>query len=102
MALNLQKILQGLEMKAYEIIIFGDVQGVSYRYFARREAKALGLSGHTENEHDGSVKIFVQGADEKLTDFIEWSKEGSPMATVSDVKISEVEVDNSLKGFEVK
>ena len=89
-------------MKAYQLTIWGDVQGVSYRYFAKREAKALGLTGFAKNEHDGSVKIFIQGPEEKLLDFLNWVDTGSPMATVKKVNREEVETEDNIKEFEVK
>ena len=39
----------------------GRVQGVGFRYQARRYASAYGLSGWVRNEYDGSVTIEVQG-----------------------------------------
>jgi acylphosphatase len=89
-------------MIAKQIIVHGDVQGVSYRYFAKTEAKKLGLSGWAKNEHDGTVTVFIQGESDKVSKFIKWSQEGSPMAEVSDMIASEVQPSEDLKGFEVK
>jgi acylphosphatase len=89
-------------MKAYFLKITGDVQGVSFRYFTRTEAENLGLCGWAQNEHDGSVTVFVQGEEENITKIIEWTKVGSPMATVNNVSVSEVELDEKITGFEVK
>jgi acylphosphatase len=89
-------------IKAYLIRVIGDVQGVSYRYFAKNEAKKLGLVGWAKNEHDGSVTIFIQGEPEKVQMFVELSKEGSPMATVKDVSIKKVNPEESINNFEVK
>jgi acylphosphatase len=89
-------------MKAYTLNITGDVQGVSYRYFARTKAENLGLSGWALNEHDGSVTIFVQGEEGAVQKMIEWAHEGSPMATVNDVAIKDAELDEQAKGFIIK
>lgn len=89
-------------MKALIIKVTGDVQGVSYRYFAKGEARKLGLAGWTKNELDGTVTIFVQGDQDKLQEFTEWTREGSPMATVEGVKIKEATVDEPLRRFEVR
>jgi acylphosphatase len=89
-------------MQARMLKISGDVQGVSYRYFARTEAKKLGLTGWAKNEHDGTVSVFIQGEGSKVLEFTEWAKLGSPMAEVGAVEVSEAEVSDSLKGFEVK
>ncbi len=39
----------------------GQVQGVGFRYQARRYASAYGLKGWVRNEYDGSVTMEVQG-----------------------------------------
>lgn len=87
--------------KAFKIRITGDVQGVNFRYFAQKEAEKLGLFGWAQNEHDDSVSTFIQGDDEGCQKFIEWSREGSPMASVRDVKVEEAEINEGLKGFKV-
>ena len=39
----------------------GRVQGVSFRYYTRREAVTLGLTGWVRNESDGSVLVVAEG-----------------------------------------
>lgn len=39
----------------------GRVQGVGFRYTARRLALSLGLTGWVKNEYDGTVTMEVQG-----------------------------------------
>jgi len=87
-------------MKAYMIKVIGDVQGVNFRYFTKKEAEKLGLSGWVKNEHDGSVSVFVQGNHEGCQKFIEWAREGSPMSAVENIKYEIVEPDLKLEGFE--
>ena len=89
-------------MKARIIKVYGDVQGVNFRYFARQEAEKLGLFGWAQNDHDGNVSIFIQGDDEDCQNFIKWAQEGSPMARVENTEVKEIEIDDNLKGFGVK
>ena len=44
----------------------GDVQGVGFRWTARREAVALGIAGWAENAYDGSVNLVLEGEPDKL------------------------------------
>jgi acylphosphatase len=47
--------------EAERFLVSGRVQGVGYRAFARREAEALGLSGHAMNLPDGRVEVLAIG-----------------------------------------
>jgi acylphosphatase len=48
----------------------GRVQGVGFRVFAQREARALGLSGAALNLKDGRVKVVVEGPREACTNLL--------------------------------
>ena len=43
------------------VYVRGDVQGVGFRFWARSQARALGLVGHAKNLPDGRVEVVVQG-----------------------------------------
>ena len=49
------------DYKKAEIIVNGFVQGVGFRYFVYRNAKALGLKGYTQNLFTGEVLTVVEG-----------------------------------------
>jgi acylphosphatase len=76
-------------MKRVKIVVRGDVQGVFYRHNAKKEAEKLGVKGWCRNEPDGSVYMIVEGADDKVERFVNWSKKGSPLATVTEADIVE-------------
>ena len=81
--------------KLLQIRIFGRVQGVSFRYFAKEQADKLNLVGFAKNEKDGSVLIEIEGEEGSLEKFIDWCKDGSPSAQVKEVKVKE----SVLKGY---
>ncbi len=81
--------------------ITGEVQGVFYRATAVQQAKELNLRGWIRNDEEGSVTASVQGEEEKINEFIEWCRQGSPMAKVNHVDEEECEIEN-FKGFEIK
>jgi acylphosphatase len=53
-------------MPACSFNVRGLVQGVGFRYFALRQAQALGLRGWVRNLPDGSVEVVAEGPDADL------------------------------------
>ena len=67
-------------------IISGKVQGVWYRDSTCNQAHAIGeLSGWVKNQPDGSVKMVVEGPQEKVQALLKWCETGPPMARVKSV-----------------
>ncbi len=81
------------------ITIFGDVQGVGFRFAARNVALKYGMNGFVENLPDGSVYIEIEGNTAQLESFIFWCKEGPSHATVNDMKIEDGEVKKFTEFF---
>ena len=52
------------------IVFNGWVQGVGFRYRARRAADLLGVTGWVRNEDDGSVTMESQGTQEQIDEVI--------------------------------
>ena len=87
-------------MKRYQIRVLGKVQGVYFRFFTQRKATELDLSGWVKNQEDLSVLIEVQGAQEKLDQFISWCHKGSPFSNVGQVLLKEIAICSENKnGF---
>ncbi len=51
--------------------VYGRVQGVGFRYRAKRIADALELTGTVRNMDDGSVELEVQGDDGLVEEYID-------------------------------
>jgi acylphosphatase len=66
----------------------GYVQGVGYRYYALRHARALGLTGFARNERDDSVTVVAEGPKHLLAQLIEALRRGPEEADVQDVQIA--------------
>jgi acylphosphatase len=64
------------------IRVYGLVQGVSFRAYAAREARRLGLTGFVRNEPDGSVYLEAEGDEEAVRRFVAWCEHGPPEAHV--------------------
>lgn len=78
------------------------MQGVGYRYFAEKQARALGLSGYAKNLADGGVEVLAQGESEALGRFISMLKIGPSAAEVAEVTVewSEQAPKHERLGFE--
>jgi acylphosphatase len=73
--------------------IQGYVQGVSFRYYARQRASALGLSGWVRNRPDGTVEAEAQGPEEMVDRFIGWVREGPSLAQVERVEVDRIPLE---------
>lgn len=78
----------------------GQVQGVSFRGYAAREAVRLELVGWVRNEPDGAVAAHFEGPDDKVEEMLEWCRQGSPGAQVEEVEVRDVEATGAAS-FEV-
>ncbi|RKY98155.1 MAG: acylphosphatase [Candidatus Hydrothermota bacterium] len=89
-------------MKAVHIIVHGVVQGVGFRYFVWRRARAYNIHGWVRNRPDGTVEILAQGEEGMLNEFIKEVKIGPPAAHVTRVDIQESSPDFTLNDFEIR
>lgn len=88
-------------IKTYKLGIKGKVQGVWYRASAKDKAIDLGLTGKIWNEYDGDVGAIVQGPLDQILSFIEWCKEGPPLAKVDDVVDEEISDEKIYTDFDI-
>lgn len=65
-------------MKAFLLIIEGKVQGVGMRYFIRKNALKLGISGYAKNLRNGKVECLIIGEPENINRIIELIRNNSP------------------------
>jgi len=82
--------------------IYGDVQGVGFRYRLAEEAARLNLTGWVRNEPDGTVLVVADGEEENLRKLIEYCKEGPKFAKVDRVEVEWMEAENKFKEFIIK
>ena len=77
--------------------ISGRVQGVGFRFFARDQARRLGIKGYVRNLADGGVE-----ADPSILDqFIACLKKGPALAVVQSVESSPALSTRSFNTFEI-
>lgn len=81
--------------------VFGVVQGVGYRYFVRRKAIAMSITGFAENLFDGSVKVVAEGEEKDLEQLLNYLKEGNESAIVTDVRFEYSEYKGEFVTFSI-
>ena len=88
-------------MVRYRIEVRGVVQGVGFRWFTRRVAGGLGLTGFVQNLDDGSVLCETEGDAPQLASLLEQLRRGPSGACVDEVVWREVAAAAD-RGFEVR
>jgi acylphosphatase len=71
-----------------KIQVIGEVQGVGFRYFAKREATRLGLSGYVRNLRDGSVESEVEGGKNEVEAYLQSLSKGPAFSDVRNVEVA--------------
>lgn len=82
--------------------VTGRVHGVGFRYFALREAQALGLVGWVANESDGSVECVAEGPRDRLEAFADRLRDGPPAAIVEGVSMAWMAATGTFGSFAVR
>ncbi len=72
-------------IKHINIEIYGFVQRIGFRYWAKYIAEKLKINGFVRNNEDGSVYIEAEGKGENIEKFIDWCKRGPPVAKVEKI-----------------
>jgi len=76
-----------------QLTITGRVQGVGFRFYMQRKARALGVAGWVRNRRDGTVEAVVQGSSGAVEAMIAWTRRGPPSAIVAEVRVTEASGD---------
>ncbi len=85
----------------FNIVVWGKVQGVTFRKFVKEQAQKLGIKGSVQNLPNGTVFIEAEAEEEKLNELIILCQKGSPASEVTAVKYSVAQMQQ-LEDFEIK
>lgn len=84
------------------ILISGRVQGVGFRFFTRRLALGLGITGHVKNLANGKVEAVAEGNESEMEEFAAKLGRGPSWAMVTDVKIDRRKYKGSFRSFSIR
>jgi acylphosphatase len=90
-----------ISVASFRFVVRGRVQGVGYRYFARRSAQAHGLSGFARNLPDGSVEVVAEGGEDALGRLEQALREGPAFAAVDSCERSPAAA-RGVPGFDIR
>jgi acylphosphatase len=89
-------------LKGLHIKVSGAVQGVGFRWFAKRAADRWDVGGYVRNLYDGSVDIYAEGEDISLNGFLQEIQLGPRYAHVAGVNFDWTEYSGNYKEFRIE
>ncbi len=88
--------------QARRYLVRGRVQGVGFRWFVEREARALGVAGWVRNNSDSSVEVFAIGTHAQHLDLRTRLQKGPRAARVDRVEEFEAEITSGKNTFQIE
>ena len=79
--------------KHLDVNIYGQVQGVGFRFAVEKVASGLGICGFVKNLGDG-VYLEAEGEEQQLKEFLKWCQQGPIWSKVAKVETQEGQVKN--------
>ncbi len=77
-----------MERVRARVLIAGQVQGVSFRAYARDKARAAGVEGWVRNLPDGRVEAVFEGSRPAVQRMISWCYSAPSHAEVEKVEVA--------------
>lgn len=84
---------------AKKLFISGRVQGVGFRWFAKRAADSLGLNGYVRNLYDGRVETWAQGSPTAVEAFRREMARGPSYSRVTGIEEMDVDTRSDFDSF---
>ena len=84
-----------------DVTFRGTVQGVGFRYTARRVASGFAVTGFVRNEPDGSVTLVAEGPRDEVESFID-AVQREMAGTIRDTDVAWGTATGQFEGFGVR
>jgi acylphosphatase len=88
-------------VKATRVLYEGYVQGVGFRWTARRLAQGYDVSGWVRNLPDGRVELQVSGEDDEVAAFLGAIRESTLGGHIAAEGTTQIEIPSPFKGFRI-
>ncbi|MFF2389246.1 acylphosphatase [Agromyces sp. NPDC058104] len=83
------------------VVVSGLVQGVGYRYLARKHADRLAVTGWVRNRPDATVEAEVQGEAAAVHEMLRRLEAGPPGSHVTGIVVSELDPLDDDEAFRI-
>lgn len=91
------------QLAAVLATVHGRVQGVNFRFFVLRNARALGIRGYVKNLSGGrALEVYAEGEKESLDELLVHLNSGPNRAEVSRVDVKWSEYNGCFNHFGVR
>ena len=87
--------------KTVQVFYEGRVQGVGFRYSARRVASGFDIAGHVRNLPDGRVEVVASGDPREVDDFLRALRESGLAGHIAHEEAVEIPRPAGLRGFSI-
>ena len=88
--------------KTVQVFYEGRVQGVGFRYTARRVAAGFEVAGFVRNLPDGRVELVASGDAEEVDGFLAGVRESELAGHIDGEAAAEIAKPAGLRGFEIR
>jgi acylphosphatase len=88
--------------KTVQVHFEGRVQGVGFRYTARRVAAGFDVAGYVRNLTDGRVELVASGAAAEVDGFLQALRESELAGHIAGETVEEITPPGRLRGFEIR
>ena len=91
-----------LKLTRAHVIVAGDVQGISFRYYTKQKAIILGIKGWVRNLTSGEVEAIFEGLEDRIREMVEWCKKGPWLSKVNNVRVEFSDYKGEFENFEIR
>jgi acylphosphatase len=84
-----------------QILYYGKVQGVGFRYTVKTMATGFDVAGTIRNLPDGQVELLAEGAKDELKAFSQAIRDSGLGHFIQKEAVSWNEAQNEFRGFEI-
>ena len=88
--------------KTVQVFYEGRVQGVGFRYSARRVASGFDISGYVRNLPDGRVELLASGDPREVDDFLHALRDSELAGHIDGESVLDIACPPGLKGFSIR